>query len=56
MLLTNFISIPSSFNKTIFNDSFFFVGEDHDFRKMTPTNATMKITMNKKFKGFQAMQ
>ena len=44
------------FQENLFNDSFFFVGEDHDYRKMTPTNATLKITVNKKLNGFQAMQ
>ena len=47
MLLTNLLNISSSFKKITFNDSFFFVGEDHEFRKMTPTNATLKITVNK---------
>ena len=55
MLLTNFI-IPSSFKEIILNDSFFFVGEDNDFHKMTSTNATLKITVNKKCNGFQATQ
>ena len=56
MFLTNFISILSSFKKTIFDDSFLFVEEDHNFHKTTLTNATLKITVNKKLYGFQAMQ
>ena len=56
MLVTNFISIPSSFKKIIFNDSFIFLGEEHDFRKMASTNVTLKITVNKKLNSFQAMQ
>ena len=54
MILTDFISVTFSFKKIIFNDSFFFVGEDHDFHKMAPTNVTPKITVNKKLIGFQA--
>ena len=45
MIVTNFITIPSSSKKIIFNDSSFLDGEDHDFYKMTPTNATLKITV-----------
>ena len=56
MLLTTFISILFSFKKIIFNDSFAFVGEDHDFCKMKPTNAILKMVVNKKLNGFQAMQ
>ena len=55
MLPANVITIPSSFKKIIFNDSFLFAG-DQDFCKMTPTNATLKITVNKKLNNFQAMQ
>ena len=51
MLLTDFVSIPSSFKKIIFNDRD--DGEDHDFRKITPTNATLKITVNEKLNGFK---
>ena len=47
MLLANFISM-SSFKEIIFNDNFFFIGEGHDFHKMTPTNVSLKITVNKK--------
>ena len=34
----------------------FFVGEDHGFCKVTPTNAKLKTTGNKKINGFLAMQ
>ena len=56
MLLTNFISISSSFKKMNFNGSFFFVEKDHDFCKMAPTDGKMKITINKKLSSFQARQ
>ena len=42
--------------KIIFNDSFFFVGEDYYFGKITPTNSTLKITVNVKIDSFQTMQ
>ena len=56
MLLTEFKSIGSSFKKIVVHDSFFNLVYDHDFRKMTPTYAMLKIIVNEKLNCFQAMQ